>query len=497
MVIILNNKSLWLKGIKDKAFPQLKQNIETDVLIIGGGITGITTAYLLKDSDLDVTLVEQNKIGTGQTSNSTGKLSYLQGTIYNKIENIYDKETAKKYLAAQKEAIDIVKDIIIENNIKCDFESNNSFIFTDKNMNISKLNQTAKILKYSKSNYKIVKNLPINYQSSFAIKVDDTAVFHPVKYLLELKRILKDYINIYENTKINCLEKKDNYYIAQTDKHEIKTKKVVLACHYPFFLKPYFFPFRTTLKKGYLCASLIDKSKRFNAISEDDNVHSIRYHSDSRNYIIYAGEEGTMGKCIDNETNFQNLFWQMKTTLSDKIKYYWFNYDIVTNDSLPIIGYLEKDNKNLLIGTGYNLWGMTNGTIAGKIISDLIQEKPNKYSELFNPNRLFNVNKLVNYFSFNLINGYNYVLSKVYKKPKFYKSVEIREENGKTYGVYTDDDGHEYIVSNLCPHMKCNLIFNEVDKTWDCPCHGSRFDINGKVIKGPSTYDIKIEKISK
>ena len=85
-------------------------------------------------------------------------------------------------------------------------------------------------------------------------------------------------------------------------------------------------------------------------------------------------------------------------------------------------------------------------------------------------------------------------ISKIYKKPKFYKSVEIREENGKTYGVYTDDDGREYIVSNLCPHMKCNLIFNEVDKTWDCPCHGSRFDINGKVIKGPSTYDIKIEK---
>ena len=211
MVIILNNKSLWLKGIKDKAYPQLKQNIETDVLIIGGGITGITTAYFLKDSNLDVTLVEQNKIGTGQTSNSTGKLSYLQGTIYNKIENIYDKETAKKYLKSQKEAIDIVKDIIIENNIKCDFESNNSFIFTDKNMNISKLNQTAKILKYSKSNYKIVKNLPINYQSSFGIKVDDTAVFHPVKYLLELKRILKDDINIYENTKINCLEKKDDY----------------------------------------------------------------------------------------------------------------------------------------------------------------------------------------------------------------------------------------------------------------------------------------------
>ena len=498
MVINLNNKSIWLKGIKDKQFPALKNNIETDILIIGGGITGITTAYFLKDSKLNITLVEQNKIATGQSSNTTGKLNYLQGLIYNKIENIYDKETAKKYLESQKDAIEIVKEIIIENNIKCDFESNNSFIFTNKNYNISKIQQTERLLKFCNCKYKITKDIPIKFPCVYALKVDDTAVFHPVKYLLELKRILKENgINIYENTIITELEKKDNYYIAKTNKYEIKAKKVVLACHYPFFLKPYFFPFRTSLKKGYLCASLIDKNKRFNAISEDDNVHSIRYNSDYRDYIIYAGEERNIGSNIDNEEKYENLFWQVKTNLSDKIKYYWFNYDIVTNDSLPIIGYLKKDDKNLLIGTGYNLWGMTNGTIAGKIISDLIQNKNNKYEELFDPNRIFNVNKLVNYFSYNLITGYHYILSKVNKNPKFYKNVEIREENGKTYGVYVDNDGKEHIVSNICPHMKCNLIFNTVDKTWDCPCHGSRFDIKGKVIKGPSTYDISIDKIKK
>ena len=187
----------------------------------------------------------------------------------------------------------------------------------------------------------------------------------------------------------------------------------------------------------------------------------------------------------------------MKTHLSEKIKYYWFNYDVVTNDSMPIIGYLQKDNNDLLIGTGYNSWGMTNGSLAGKILSDLVLEKENKYSEIFDPNRVFNVNKLINYFSYNIINGYNYILSKVNKNPKFYKNVEIREENGIKYGVYTDEKGKEYIVYNLCPHMKCSLIFNTVDKTWDCPCHGSRFDIKGKVIKGPSTYDISVDKTKK
>lgn len=197
---------------------------------------------------------------------------------------------------------------------------------------------------------------------------------------------------------------------------------------------------------------------------------------------------------MDNEKNFDNLFWVMKTQLSENIKYYWFNYDIETSDHLPLIGYLEKDNPNLLIGTGYNSWGMTNGTIAGKIISDLIMQKENNYSTLFDPNREFNVNKLTSYLSYNLSNGYHYILSKINKKPSFYKESMIKEIDGVQYGIYTDDNGNEFIVKSTCPHLGCGLVFNSIDKTWDCPCHGSRFDIKGRVVKGPSLYNISVDK---
>ena len=491
------NKSIWLKGIKNKKSNTLKENIETDILIIGGGITGITTAYFLKNSKLKVTLVESNKIATGQSSKATGKLTYLQGLLLNKIENIYDIETAIKYLNSQKEAIDIVKEIIIENNIKCDYESNNSYTFTYKNSNIEKIKNIEKILKKANINYKNTSTLPIKYPCKYTIKVDDTAVFNPVKYILGIKEIIEDKINIYENTRVLKIENNNTSYIANCGKYFIKARKIVIACHYPFFINPYFFPFKTGLKKGYLCASKIDKAKRFNAISEDDNIHSIRYHSDSKDYIIYAGEERDIGSNIDNEESYENLFWNAKSKLSDNIKYCWSNFDIITNDSLPIIGYLNEDNKDILIGTGYNAWGMTNGTIAGKILSDLIQGYSNKYIDLFDPNRLFNVNKIKNYFSFNFKTGINYVMSKINKKHKFYKNVEIHCEDGKNYGIYIDPQGKEHIVSNICPHMGCSLIFNMVEKTWDCPCHGSRFDINGKVVKGPSVYSIAIEKRKK
>lgn len=488
------NKSIWLKGIKEKKEENLKDDIETDILIIGGGMTGITLAYFLKDENLKITLVESNSIASGVTSKSTGKLTYLQGTLLDKIKNVYDEGTALKYISSQKEAIEIVKKIIIDNNIKCDFQSNNSYIFSNKNQNADKILSTKEILDKGEHKNKLGTNLPINFPSKISLKIDDSAVFNPVKYLISLKAIIKEKIKIYEDTRITNIKYDGNLYTAYTKKNKIKTKKIVFACHYPFFINPYFFPFRTSIKKGYLCASLTDKEKRFNAISDEDTTHSIRYHSDNKNYIIYLSEERNIGSNIDDEKNYKNLFWKMKTRLNENIKYYWFNTDIVTTDNLPIIGFLEEDNKDLLIGTGYNLWGMTNGTIAGKILSDLILEKDNKYQELFNPNREFNINKLKNYVCYNFSNSINFIKSKLNKNPPFYKNVEVIEKNNKRYGKYTDDDGKEYIVSNTCPHMKCSLVFNMAEKTWDCPCHSSRFNIRGKAIKGPSVYDISIDK---
>ena len=490
----MNNGSLWLKGIKTKLLPSLKKDIETDVLIIGGGITGISTAFYLRDTNLDITIIDSDKIGYGVTSKTTGKLTYLQEDILNKIKNTYGRKTANEYMESQKYAIDLVKDNIIDYNIKCNFESNCSYVFTNQTSNIYKIKELDKLLEKSNNNHKLVNQLPISYPCKQGVKVTDTAVFHPVKYVLALKDIcLKRKIKIYERTKAINLEKDDDGYVVKTMSNTIKAKKVVLACHYPFFLTPGLFPFKTYLEKSYVASGIIDKNKMFNAISLND-IHSIRYYSDSKDYIIYAGLSRPLGSNMNNEKNFKELFWHINSNLTKDIKYYWFNYDVMTPDHLPIIGYYEKDNPNLFIGTGYNTWGMTNGTLAGKIISDLIKNKKNKYESLFSPTRSLNLTKIVNLTGFNLKSGSTYILSKVKTNYSFYpKNVKVEYRNGEKCGIYIDDDNNEHIVSNICPHMKCNLVFNTVDKTWDCPCHGSRFNIDGKSIKGPSVYDISIK----
>ena len=492
------NKSLWLKGIKNSKAKSLKNTLYTDILIIGGGITGTSCAFHLRNKNLKVALIDQGRIGHGVTSGTTGKLTYLQDITISKIENIYGKDYTNLYLKSQIEAIELVKNIIINNNINCNYESNSSYLYTNEKASINKIKGIAKILKRNNIAFKEKENLPIKFPFVYGLKVDNTAVFHPVKYVQALKQIIEQSgVEIYENTNATSFEKVPNGYMVTANNQKIFTNKLIICCHYPFFIKPFLTPFKTYLEKSYITAGTIDKNKKFNAINIDSETHSIRYFSDNYNYLIYCSESRRLSKNMNNIENYSNMYWKTKANLNDNIKYHWFNYDLMTLDGLPIIGYLEKDSKDLLIGTGYNTWGMTNGSIAGKVLSDLIQGIENPYKEIFNPHRKFSIMKLFNTVNYNMKNIGSLASSKLFTDKNTDNKVRIIEEDGIKYGIYTDEHNKEYKVLNLCPHMKCNLIFNETDKTWDCPCHGSRFSIDGSIVKGPSIYSIKIDKIKK
>ena len=493
----MENKSLWVVDIKEDIINPLNKNIEVDVLIIGGGLTGITTAFYLKDSDLDVALIEKDKVGYGVSSRTTGKLTYLQELIYHKLEKNFDFETSKLYLEFQKEAIRLVKENIEKYNINCNFMENSSYVFTDNDSKINEFKLEEDFFKRANIKCSNFKKLPLKYPCKYVIKGNDTAVFHPVKYILALRDIcIKEKISIYDNTSAMEIIKEENNYICQTNNNTIKAKKIIVACHYPFFIIPGFIPFKTRIEKSYLSASYISDIKRFNAITNGKPTKSIRYHEDKgKKYLLFVGQSHNLCNCLNREERYKELINELKEMKIEKIKYYWTNHDIITNDSLPLIGLLQKNNPNLLIGTGYNTWGMTNGTIAGKLLSDIVLNNENKYIELFKPYRGISLDKVKNNFINTYSNVKGFVLTKVIGNYSWYKNIaKIETRNGKKVGVYIDENHKEHIVLNICPHLKCSLIFNKVDKTWDCPCHGSRFDINGKSVQGPSVYNISIDE---
>ena len=196
-----------------------------------------------------------------------------------------------------------------------------------------------------------------------------------------------------------------------------------------------------------------------------------------------------MSNHINYEERQNELDKKFKKLFNLDVNYKWSTHDLISNDYLPIIGEVED---SFFISTAFNKWGMTNSVLSGKILSDLILKKDNDFSKLFMPNRKITLERSINFIKDTLNITKIFVATKINKNKSFYTDrVKFININGKNYGVYIDENNNKHVIRNLCPHMKCSLLFNFMDKTWDCPCHGSRFDIDGNVIKGPSVYDIK------
>ena len=475
--MLMKNKSIWL-DVKNKALKRVTKDLECDTLVVGGGITGMSTFYQLRKNNVKALLIERNKCGEGVTARSTAKITYLQEKEYMNIRRFGKVDLAKGYLESQITAVKELKRIIDKENISCDLKKSESLLFTNDEENKVKLLEEYNFLKESGVDAEFVENRE-NFK--YAIKVSDTYMFHPVKYVIGLKNILQEYV--YENSKLEKISREDGVYKCYVNDYVIKCRHVVIATHYPYFILPLLFPFKNHVETSYVGAVKVREFKNVNAINIDDETISYRYHQDDKNnYLIYLTNSLASPNIKSIKGNFENLKKKYN------FDYVWSNKDIITNDYLPLIGKLDEDDDGVLLACGYNTWGMTNATLASMILRDIILKRQNKYIELFRPDRLLSWNKVVRFFP----DAYGSVkaILKSNKGNVNNSRVIYTKLDGKNVAIYKDENNKEHIVLNRCPHMKCGLVFNEVEKTWDCLCHGSRYDIDGKCIEGPSNHDI-------
>lgn len=486
----MKNISLWKDLEKiDKSKNTLTSNIETDILIIGGGMSGLSTAIELLEKDQKFIIVEKKQCGLGITANSTGKLTFAQGIVYDKIMKNYDYITAFKYYKSQKDAMKKAYDNIQKYDIDCDYEVVPSYVFTNKDSEINKIKKEQRFYDRAKVKYRTIYSLPNNYPLKYGLEFEDTAMFNPLKYVCGLKKVIEKSANkIYENTTVHEIKKLGNLYEVITDRGSIYAKKVIAACHYPFFIIPGLIPFKTYIDKSYILATKME-SPKISAITSNKPTISMRNYKDD--YFIFSTNSHSTSNHYNYKKQFDELMLKYGEYFNNEITHIWSNHDIMTNDHIPYIG--KVNNEQIYIATGFNKWGMTNGIISGKIITDLILNRYNPYSSIFSFKRKFSILRILNLIMNDLKTGFTLISTKIVKNHKFYDHVEVVNIDGEAIGIY-HHNGKEYRVKNTCPHMKCSLIFNEVEKTWDCPCHGSRFDIKGNVITGPSNYSIKLDK---
>lgn len=482
----MKKMSIWEDIQSVKKSVALDHDLNVDVLIIGGGITGVSLAYQLKDSGMNICLVDSHKIGSGVTAKTTGKLTYLQGIIYSKLKRNFSFLDAKLYYQSQKDAILEVKRIIEKERIQCDFEEVESVVSAYERKEILELKEEKQILEKMGVSVKEVEG-----NDTYSISVLDTAVFHPLKYVYALRKICCQCgVQVYENTPILQIQKKDSMYQCFSNHGVIQAKKVVVACHYPFFLFPFFMPLHSYIEQSYLMAFPVSKNEKRSFISNSKEVVSYRYHEDQKIYKLILSNSHHIGHHLNRQSQFEELL----RLLQFKPEYVWSNNDLITVDSLPYIGRIRKNEPNLYLATGYNTWGMTNGTLSGMILKDLILDKKNRYAMFFSPSRGMKCRFYGQAFLNAMNNGKSMIQNKLVADKKWYSNqLSFQIVDGKSVAIYEDEKGR-HMVYNKCPHMGCSLIFNEVEKTWECPCHASKFNLDGICIQGPSRYSISVSK---
>lgn len=497
-------KSLWLDSAPLPSFPALNEDISTDILIVGGGITGITAAYLLSSSGYKITLIEGNKLLQGTTGYTTAKITCQHGLIYDELINHFGEEKAALYYKSNQEAAEFIKNIVSKEGIDCDYSEERSYVYTLEEGYVKELEKEYKA--YKKLNIPDIKyhsTLPLPLNIKAAISIGNQGQFNPAKYLEHLiKKAKENNVFFYENTRAQDIEADVTIYINTEKGPRIKAKKVIIASHFPFYDKKGMYFARMHAERSYIIGI---KSKNpfpggmyINAESPTRSLRNAVYRDE--NILLVGGEGHKTGQRDFTPGCYLNLREFAEETYGiEEILYRWSAQDLVTLDKLPYIGHLTNDTPNIFVATGYRKWGMTNGTAAAHLLRDLVMDVKNPYAELYSPRRFKADPSIREGISQNANVAKEFIKEKVKSYPDNYSDLKNEEGriisyNGKRAGVYKDSVGKIYMVDTTCTHMKCELNWNSAESTWDCPCHGSRFTYKGEIIEGPATRPLEIIK---
>ncbi|MCB2290758.1 FAD-dependent oxidoreductase [Clostridium sp. CS001] len=489
----------WIASTKKEDYPALEEDIDVDVAIVGGGIVGITTAFLLKEKGLKVAIIEANKITHGTSGYTTAKITSQHGLIYKKIISKFGEEKARQYADANESSIDFIADLARKKGIDCDFCYKSAYIYTQSEDYIEKIEDEVKAACSLGIQASYEKTIELPFDVKAAIKFDNQAQFHPLKYLLSIaKDIPGNGSYIFEATKVVDIEDGENCTVITGNGRKVTASKVVIASHFPCYDGMGMYFARMYAEKSYLLGVKIkDKFPEGMFINAEDPGRSLRSqkHEDGE-IVLVGGEHHKTGSEEHTNIHYENLCEFAKTTFNlQDVLYRWSTQDYSTVDEVPYVGYLTSKTDNILVATGFKKWGMTNGTAAARILTDLIITGESCWAPVYNPSRFDIIASGAKLASVNLEVAGALIVGKITPAPS---DVDIKNGgakviniDGEKVGAYRDEQGQLHIVDITCTHLGCELVWNEAEKTWDCPCHGSRFSYDGDNVEGPAFKPLK------
>jgi glycine/D-amino acid oxidase-like deaminating enzyme/nitrite reductase/ring-hydroxylating ferredoxin subunit len=491
--------SLWLDTTPETHFPTMGKDVTVDVAVIGGGIASISTAFLLKQSGVTVAVVEAGRVVESVTGNTTAKITSLHSLIYDYLISQFGEEGAHQYADAQQAAIEKIASLVEEHKISCDFRRTSAYTFTESEKDLDQIKAEVEAALRLGLPASYVATTPLPFPIKRAVKFGNQAQFHPRKYLLALvEKIPGDGSHVFEETRALDVEDGDPCRVT-TSRGRITAKSVIITTHFPFHDPNIYFAAMHPRRSLVLGCRLNTPVPEGMYISTGEDMHSFRSNpaEDGGEIWMVGGEKFKTGQGGDTEERFKRLEQYARGRFDVRsIEYRWATQDNNTVDRVPYIGKLSTGSKNLYVATGFGGWGMTNSHVAAMILSDAVRVRENPWATLFDPSRFKPVTSAKDFVKENLNVAKEFMadrlstpeLDDLDKLPA--GGGEVVEWKGEKAAIYKDEQGTVHTVSPVCTHMGCIVHWNNAEKSWDCPCHGSRFNFDGKVIQGPANEDL-------
>jgi glycine/D-amino acid oxidase-like deaminating enzyme/nitrite reductase/ring-hydroxylating ferredoxin subunit len=490
---------VWLASNDSTDYPALEDDDVADTVVVGGGVAGITTAAALASAGDDVVLLEADRIVRGVTGHTTAKLTSQHGLIYEHVRSTFGEREARLYGEANEAAIDHLEARIDELPNDCEFERTPAYTYVRDDDRAATVRREAETAADLGLPARFTGSTPLVGDVAGAIRFDDQARFDPRAYLLaEAERVVEQGGRIYETARATDLRTGTGIEV-ETERGLVTADRAVVATHFPFHDHGLYFA-RMRPKKGYvLSVRLEEPAPEGLYYRASDPYFSVRPHpAGESSHALVGGQNHRTGHGGDGVERYRALEREAREHLDvAAVERRWSTQDFVSVDRVPFVGQLAPQTEDVYVATGFGGWGLSNGVAAGLLLSDLVHGVENEWSEVYSPTRLALGASTRDLLEQGWHTAHNVASERL--APQFGEDepnlspgegTVVHDGSGAT-GHYRDEDGEHHAVSVICPHMGCVLDWNDADRTWACPCHGSRFERDGSVIDGPANADLE------